>query len=50
MNCTIEPDLEDQVSYPGYQFGAHTVCDRCEGQKEEQPSQEWFARYNGFIK
>ena len=49
MDCTIEPDLEDPTSYPGISFGLHCICDICEGQKEN-PSQEWFNRYNGFTK
>ena len=49
MDCSIEPDLEDPTTYPGYHFGAHCICDKCEGQKEA-PSQEWFARYNGVIR
>lgn len=49
MKCTIESDLEDQITFPGWQFGAHSVCDRCEG-KKEQPSKEWFDRYNGFTR
>lgn len=47
MGCTIEPDLEDAISYPGKQFGYHCVCGKCEG--NDMTQFDWD-KYNGFIK
>lgn len=47
MDCTIEPDLEDPISHPGKQFGAHCECDDCK--KVVSFNAEWFLKYNGFI-
>lgn len=50
MDCTIEPDLEQD----GKQFGAHCVCPVCENKehltKTGTYTQEWFARYYGVIR
>jgi hypothetical protein len=48
MKCYIEPDLEDPVSHPGKEFGAHCVCDECDQSKYQ--TKEFWDRYNGFIK
>lgn len=51
MDCTIEPDLEDDIYHPGKQFGAHCLCPICERKienKTEKLNQEWFDRYNGY--
>lgn len=55
MECTIEPDLEDTVSYPGKEFGAYCICDKCAGQEKDSRgvvifSKDWWDRYYGFIK
>lgn len=47
MNCSIEPDLEDEVVYPGFEFGAHCVCDKC---KPRELDQDFWDIYNGFKK
>jgi len=49
MNCTIEPDLEDTTCHPGKQFGAHCVCDKCEGNAGIF-STAWWNKYNGITK
>lgn len=43
MKCTIEYDLQDGDR----EFGAHCVCDFC---RSRTPDQDWFLKYNGFIK
>lgn len=43
LDCTIEPDLEDD----GKEFGAHCICDSCIA---NELTKEWWDRYNGFIK
>lgn len=53
LKCTIEPDLEDSVSYPGKQFGAYCICDDCKLKNQEQDrysTKEFWDRYNGFVK
>ena len=47
MECTIEPDLEDPVMFPGIQFGAYCKCNQCDSQN---PTKDWWDRYNGFIR
>ncbi len=57
MNCTIEPDLEDN----GKQFGAHTTCPSCDKMIEHEDifysksedkyqMKEFWDVYNGFVK
>lgn len=58
MDCTIDPYLDDPISYPDMQFGSYCQCFECEpikgrdgkGREVEEYSQEWWLRYNGFIK
>ena len=47
--CTIEPDLDDPVSHPGKQFGAHCECDECHNE-ETLYTKEWWDIYHGFKK
>ena len=47
MECTIEPDLEDAIAYPGMHFGAHCVCNGC---LNKNPTKEWWEKYNGFTR
>ena len=52
-NCTIEPDLEDPVCYPGKEFGAHCTCFSCQKKEHGKTavySQEWWDNYHGITR
>ena len=46
LNCTIEPDLEDN----GKQYGSHCACDDCQYKIDCLKNKEFWDKYNGFTK